>query len=939
MKRILSIITLLAMLFSFTVYAEETDEKKHELDLTGYDNFIQMLSDLDIEIPQFELDSSMKKGDYVKSLVAFFGYSQTASTYGNSNSAYDGDISVARAMGWITQSGTAEFNSEENITLAEASKMMVNALGYAKKIMLTGNAEQNYYNEAASLGLIDGITSGWTNPISYAQMLKLFYNALDVNVMKTDNNGFYEGESMLLEIHDTEVLKGVVTANKQTGLAGGMYLNDSIEIDGIVYECTDESAHIFLGKAVYALIRDDVIIHVSENIKKNKVTVIQSDDIEEFTSLRQIKYLNENDKVKDLDFEYPPTVIVNGSLKTISNAGELSELVGQNSELEAIDNDDDGRYEILKITNYITYVVDMINYNKGMIIDSHINKTVELDIDDYNVTIIKDGEIAEFTDIATGDVVEISADKELVADTGERLIDYENCEYITILVSNKSVGGIVNRFDTETVTIDESEFEISDYFDTAVKKGFMENVYSGMSGAFYVNHAGKLVYVNTASNVLDKYGFLVWGGYMYENDGVSMRIYTSEGTVEKFDLAQKVKVDGKSYNANEQFVELKQLFVDNGGNHKIKNQLVIYRLNSENKISYIDTALVTGDNESEDTSLRMDIEFYGAGTASEKLLTSGKYNSYGNVYTSGAYKNVSIKGNNEKLFVVSGFEDKAAHDSMLITDAGGASSNFEVTTSSYFGIGDYQFDNNNCIMFYNVGDDNTASYIVYYNPLISENSIPEVSESSNVAFYAGRGKTLNKDDDITDYIKVYLPGESEMKTLVCRSADVMESENIETTSYDGGGELKRGDIIRYQLAANGEVAAIKRDVDFISMYASVQDGKEPECFDAPTDIGSPTNYETLVRWLGTRGTTYFTLMSRKANWNKLTINQAVESPMYRAAFKGTENVLIYDVKTDEFISGTLQDLFTAKEFGENASVLYVRHTVSNVSIILAYNFI
>ena len=80
-------------------------------------------------------------------------------------------------------------------------------------------------------------------------------------------------------------------------------------------------------------------------------------------------------------------------------------------------------------------------------------------------------------------------------------------------------------------------------------------------------------------------------------------------------------------------------------------------------------------------------------------------------------------------------------------------------------------------------------------------------------------------------------------------------------------------------------------------------------------------------------------MSRKSNWGSLTISQAAQSPIYRSSFSSAKSVLIYDVKNGEFIVGTLQDLFAANECGESASVIYVRHTVSNASIVLAYNFV
>ena len=177
-KRIISIITVLSVLFSVSVYANTPEQSVHELDLSGYDTFIQTLSDIDIDIPVAELDKAVTKGEYLEGLSSLMGYSQTASGYDIAQSTYRGEINVAYAMGWISLTERDNINPDEEITLKEATRWMLNALGYGVKVGLVGDSDSNYYAEAGSLGLLSGITSGRDDVISYSQMLKLFYNSL-----------------------------------------------------------------------------------------------------------------------------------------------------------------------------------------------------------------------------------------------------------------------------------------------------------------------------------------------------------------------------------------------------------------------------------------------------------------------------------------------------------------------------------------------------------------------------------------------------------------------------------------------------------------------------------------------------------------------------------------------------------------------------------------
>ena len=962
MKRILSLIIALSMLFSMTVFAEGTDDSAHELDTWGYDRYIQILSDIGAELPALELTKPVTKGDFIKSLGIFFGHSHLQGKDGN----YTEDLNVAYLAGWITEEEKNNFKADEVITLKDAAAFIIDALGYNKQPFYQTDSAKAYASDAVKLGIYDGITTGWENPISAAQMLKMFYNTMEVNVFEYKGKDLYaEGKTMLYEVHNVKILQGIVTANYQSGMTGTPCGEHAVKIEGVEYECLADTDGM-VGKYAMCFVRDDVVLHVVESVRKNKIIVIDNEDVENFTNLRKLTYLDENEKEEDIDFDYPPTVFVNGSLKVIASLNELPNLIGENGETEAIDNDGDGLYEVLKITNYITYVVGKINYNKRIITDDQIGKVMEFDIDNYNLKVIKDGAEITFDDIKAKDVIEISADSEYVSAGGERLINFDTCEFMKILVTSKSVGGAVNEISTKYIEIDETEYELSDYFKAAVSSGKFAPVRVGMSGAFYENHAGKIVYVNTAANAFDKYGFLVWGAYDVEFDGIIIKMFTTDQKVELYKLADKVIVDGASKDNSDSFLSIPQLFANVGGQQMIKNQLVIYRLNSDNEIRYIDTE-VLGAGEDEETTLRMDLEFYNnsAATSTDKTIvtTGAKYNGPGDVFsmyssaTHGRYSNINIKPTSEYMFKVSGFAGDTtqsdydtnknqyrldAYNNMQVAEPLTSSKNYEVTTApGEWGTGsDHTFSSGECIKFYNVGDDNSVQYIVFYDLKLSANSVQTVTGSSTVAFYSSGGKAVNKDGIATDFINVYLPGSDEEQRLVCKDETVLA--NMTTSNMDSGnGILVEGDIIRYTLNNDGEIAALKRDVDFAKMVAEIKSGAEPACFASKDSTGiqtSNSNYDTVIRWLGTNSGTYFTLMAQKSRWSGLTISEAVKKPAYKAAFSTTSNVLIYDTVDESFSTGSISDLFAAMECGENASVLYVRHTVSQPNLILAYNF-
>ena len=92
-------------------------------------------------------------------------------------------------------------------------------------------------------------------------------------------NGFYEGQNLLYEKHDIQILKGIMTANSKGALAGEACGENNIEIDSVVYGCTDENANLYLGMYVNCYVHEGVVLCVLAPKKYNKVVVVDNEDI------------------------------------------------------------------------------------------------------------------------------------------------------------------------------------------------------------------------------------------------------------------------------------------------------------------------------------------------------------------------------------------------------------------------------------------------------------------------------------------------------------------------------------------------------------------------------------------------------------------------------------------------------------------------------------
>lgn len=103
----------------------------------------------------------------------------------HANAAY---INTACRMNIVSMAD--KFYPDSQITLAEASKIILSSIGYDEVAQQSGGWPSGYTSTASKLGIIKGVSA--SNNINFSNAVRMIDNTLDVKVLDTDYNGSYK---------------------------------------------------------------------------------------------------------------------------------------------------------------------------------------------------------------------------------------------------------------------------------------------------------------------------------------------------------------------------------------------------------------------------------------------------------------------------------------------------------------------------------------------------------------------------------------------------------------------------------------------------------------------------------------------------------------------------------------------------------------------------
>ncbi len=595
MRWLSCILAVVMILGTCSVWAEETapaeTEEEQQQSVEAYVEAAQTLAGIGI-LTQEEADGMtggvITRGDAALLLCRLVGVQDYMLGTGGMRFLDVTDPELAGAvrmlcdMKVVSDPADGMFRPQDPLSYNEAVKLVVCLMGYGAKADMSGGYPIGHLTMASSLKLLGKVSPEADGTISQAAFYQLLFNALDVEVMEgaTDGIGGYrytEGDTLLNMHMDLTMTRGVVTANKYTKLSGGEGVNEGeIALDGRTLQLGSVDYSDLLGYTVkcYTRMEDDEETVVYMMPYRTEVTEINTDDIGLLTT-SQIRYIDETGKQRTDSLPTDCTVLYNGSVAVSLTEADLQL---HNGNVKLIDNDNDGRCEVLVVEDYVTYKVKGVSENEQMIYLTGFDiqadtETLSIPYDFQNrnpiVEVISGGRVSEIDRLQANNTVSVY-----------RSLDgrVTRLELSSTTLQNKTVEAVEDE--GETLVIEGTAYQVARGADGELAV----HIEVGQRSTFYLDCAGKIAGIGSNTGENGIYGYLV-EAVSTPLGKVQLKILPETGTLTIYDGAGSITVNGASVSGDA--VANHAALSENG---ETKQQLILYRLNGAGQVREITTA-------------------------------------------------------------------------------------------------------------------------------------------------------------------------------------------------------------------------------------------------------------------------------------------------------------------------------------------------------------
>ncbi len=316
------------------------------------------------------------------------------------------------------------------------------------------------------------------------------------------------------------------------------------------YAATGIEVDDLLGKNVVAYVRENgvqdyEIVYVGEDVRQNDELIIAAEDIQEAAEdFSYIKYVNENDRVKNAKLTAALKVIYNGEYYADYTVSDLYPQIGR---VRLVDNDTDGKYDIVFVESYETMVVSSV-------VDSEIYSRYDFDGaikmldtdqdgDVVKCSIYKGGKKAALGDIKANDVLSVGVSKNA------------DGQIITIHISQEKITGTVGSVDRDEMEI-EVDGEVyrmaQDFIDFVDAKAY--DLSLGKENEFYLDGFGNVVFAKSTGD--SEYSLIY--KVTTEDDEYFVTYMDMDGEWYTAKIAQKLRLDDNTYFSEDVYEALKE---------------------------------------------------------------------------------------------------------------------------------------------------------------------------------------------------------------------------------------------------------------------------------------------------------------------------------------------------------------------------------------------
>ena len=503
----------------------------------------------------------------------------------NSRTDYATDIITLSDLGVIKGHTDGSFCPDDDILGMEFIKVILSAAGYTIKAESSGGYPSGYLKVASETKLISGITSDLYEPLCFGDLVKLLYNALEIEVVSSDyysNKGSIyltssEDKTVLTELLRTYKDEGVISSNsimsltKNEGcLAGNVIINNTL------YDVGETNAETLLGHKVEYYYQKTsqkdlklVYVYVSDEEKTLK---IDSDDFKNYDGKAFNYYSDDGDKKAKVNNR--TSIVYNN--RPIDLPLDFKPLSGN---IELIDNDKDSIYDVVFICQYRNIYTNQIDHQNGIIYDIYDSlnplKINPLDVGDNVLIYNRKGMLIPFEHLKADSLLAC-----LISDDESSMVIYE--------VVDEIIGTIKNVETTngkKKIVIEDKEYEISNEL-------LNENINWTIGDKIicYLDLEGKIGAVSDKK--VSKYRFAI-----FESLGIKesmqneylIKVFdegSSEGELTVYEFADKVYIDDYRYTKDDLADISKDALEVILGE---KRNLIMYSKNAEGKINNIYT--------------------------------------------------------------------------------------------------------------------------------------------------------------------------------------------------------------------------------------------------------------------------------------------------------------------------------------------------------------
>ena len=875
---------LIAMLITIPVFAANENENKY-LEASAR---LYQLGLLEEKLSIDDLSQTITRAEAAKYILSFIGVKTgekgcaTVFTDVEKSNPYSQYIQQAYNLGLVWGYEDETYRPDNPMSYIETMSMFISALGYKDIADIYGSYPQGILSVADNIKISLGSSYNNKEAISVGEFVCIMDLAKDASAIEYVYNGMnlsqQQKESVLANMHNIFYSKEIMTANEYTGITDDISLGERrVKLGDEIYYVDEKVGDInsLLGCKVEFYYKESDTHNIllwARADKKNNIAAIMSWQIDKYSNGVYYYYKDGKSSLSRARISDDADVIYNGRLNLHMKDEQWMPDYG---EITLIDNDGDGAYDIIKISNLQSIFVGAVFGNTTTIRDKITNTDISFGEDCYDVICIKDDKRIGFGEIKENNAVDIAVS----SDDNERIL-------VTIYVSDTCVEGTVEQYDKEEhgydfIVIDGVQYNITPY---AAKNA---NIQLKDVGTFYLNKSGWVVGVALTQQRGLQYGYFIKAQIDEIEEVLTLKILTADGRIMYYDMNEKAKVNGIR-ETNENVIAILKVGIDGKIYDKCVGQPIKYSLNAYGEI----VKLITHDrSQSGDASVKKErIRFVKDFTDSCTFRPSNM--------------SIDMTCGVSKDAVVFRVPDVDSQISGRAED-----DNFSVEDISTYIHGAYRLQ---------AFDDDEMGYcsLLLRVDILGGDTIDEKSDP-----YAMVYKTGTSVDDYNDIINVlYVYTRGKLK-------EIKVDEYTALVNIDSIKDLKRGSIIEYHALDNGEVSCIK--------LITTPDNFIPA--DTYDNTNRSRENVTVRGQVQRNNSEVMTISYEKQNGEYIHQYPIGESKMWFVPITGAQ-IHVYDRETNMItISNSLEDVKDYLHYGNDASLVMCQMTFMQVDNVFVIN--